>query len=249
MIGNYGQNMIPKKILITRPAMEGDMATQHTYLWAEPVIKYAKQLGYDVLDYQKRHVTYNNVTDILKRYNPDMYIHFGHGCPSNLIGQRECVVTNGGSNFNVTNPNYLNKHFNPYTYRMNDDIVCDKLCPKQSNIDLLNAKVAITYSCHSASRLGVCAMKSGAKLYAGFDDYLIFMTDTVETENIFRDCLLTFTYSLMNGDTVRTASNNTYKEFDKNIKKYKNVSYLGKLLLWDRMAFRVYGDGNLTLFS
>jgi hypothetical protein len=132
---------------------------------------------------------------------------------------------------------------------MNDDIICDRLCPKVSNVDLLNNKMNITYSCHSADKLGKCAMKNNAKLYAGFDDYLIFMTDTVETETIFRDCLLSFTYSLLDGDTVKTASLNTYKEFDRNIKRYKNVSYLGKLLLWDRMAFKVYGNGNLTMFS
>lgn len=241
--------MTPKKILITRPAMDGDMATHHTYSWATPVIKYARSLGYDVLDYQKYHVTYSNVTDILSRYNPDMYIHFGHGCPSNLIGQQECVITNGGSNYNISNPKYLDENSNAYTYRMDDDIMCDMLCRRESNVGLLEGKVVVAYSCHSASRLGLCAMKAGAKSYAGFDDYLIFMTDSVETEEIFKECLLTYTYSLLDGDTVRRASNNTYKEFDANIKRYKNVSYLGKLLLWDRMGFKVYGDGNLTLFS
>jgi hypothetical protein len=241
--------MNPKKILITRPAMYEDMATHHTYYWADPVIKYARSLGYDILDYQKKNVTYNNVTAIMKSYNPDVYIHFGHGCPSNLIGQEECVITNGRTSYNVGNSKYLDSKSNPFTYRMDDDYMCDRLCPKESNVALLRRKDAITYSCHSASRLGVCAMSAGAKSYAGFDDYLIFMTDSVETENIFKGCLLTYTYSLLNGDTIRTAASNTYKEFDNNIKKYKNVSYLGKLLMWDRMAFKVYGDGNQTLFS
>lgn len=241
--------MIPKKILITRPAMEGDMATHHTYSWAEPVIKYARQLGYDVLDYQKHHVTYDKVSDVLNTYNPDLYIHFGHGCPSNLIGQKECVLTNGSSSFEFTKLQYLDRYLNKYTYRMNDDIICDRLCHRESNVKLLNGKIAITYSCHSASRLGLCAMSNGARAYTGFDDYLIFMTDTIESENIFRDCLLTYTYSLLDGNTVRTATNDTYMQFDKNIRRYKNVSYMGKLLLWDRMAFKTYGDGNLTLFS
>lgn len=241
--------MIPKKILITRPSMKDDMATHHTYFWAEPVILYAKNLGYDVLDYQKRHVTYSNVNDVYKTYNPDVHIHFGHGCPSSLIGQEQCIITNGMSSYNIGNPKYLRNIFNPYTYRLNDDIACDRLCPQESNVQLLRRKDAITYSCHSSSKLGVCAMKAGAKSYAGFDDYLIFMTDSVETENIFKECLLKYTYSLLDGNTIRMAAADTYKEFDKNITRYKDVSYLGKLLLWDRMAFKVYGDGNLTLFS
>jgi hypothetical protein len=241
--------MIPKKILITRPSMKGDMATHHTYYWAEPVISYARGLGYDVLDYQKRHVTYRNVSDILKRFDPDAHIHFGHGCPNNLIGQEECVLTNGMSSYNLKNSKYLDRNHNAYTYRMNDDIVCDRLCPKESNVGLLKGKHAITYSCHSASKLGLCAMGKGARSYMGFDDYLIFMTDSVETENIFKACLLKYTYSLLDGNTIRIATADTYNEFDKNITRYKNVSYLGRLLMWDRIAFKVYGDGNLTLFS
>lgn len=240
--------MTPKKILITRPKMVGDNATGHTFSWAIPVIKYAKDRGYEVLDYQRHFVTYNNISNILESYKPDFYIHFGHGCPSNLIGQSECIITNGHSNFNIE-PMHINSYLSNYTYRMDDDIMCDKLCPRSSNVELLNGIHTAAYSCHSAHRLAKCAMGKGAKSYAGFDDYLIFMTDSIETENIFRDSMLQYTYSLLDGDTVRTATNKTLDAFDRNIKKYKHVDYLGKLLLWDRMYFRTYGNPNLTLFS
>lgn len=237
-----------KKILITRPRMAMDNATAHTYKWAEPVIEYAKGRGYYILDYQRHFVTYDNISDVLVRFKPDLYIHFGHGCPSNLIGQTECIITNGHSNFNVE-PMYVDSYLSNYTYRMDDDIICDSLCSRGSNVDKLSGIHVVAISCHSAHRLGECAMKYGAKSYMGFDDYLIFMTDTIDTENIFRDSILQYTYSLLNGDTVKMATNNTLKALDGNIRKYKNVNYLGKLLLWDRLGLRVYGNSNQTLFG
>lgn len=240
--------MKPKRVLVTRPKMVGDNATGHTFGWAFPVIKYAKDRGYEVLDYQRHFVTYNNISDILVSYKPDLYIHFGHGCPKNLIGQSECIITNGQSNFNVE-PLHINSYLSKYTYRMDDDIMCDKLCSRSSNVELLKGINTVAYSCHSTRGLGRCAMGKGARSYAGFDDYLIFMTDSIETENIFRDSMLQYTYSLLDGDTIKTATEKTLNAFDKNIKRYKNVDYLGKLLLWDRMYFRAYGYPNMTLFS
>lgn len=234
-----------QKILITRPMMPGDEATKHTFYWAEPIIKEAQILGYEVIDYIKNHVTYEKVSEALQTVNPNLYIHYGHGCVADLVGQSQCIITNGTKNFDICNSEYLNK----YTYRMSDDIFCDTFCNSPRNVELLKDKIVIAYACHSAKRLGVCAMKNGAKAYAGFNNYLIFMVDTKNTEKIFTDCIMTFTYSLLNGDTLKMAKERTLEKFDSTIKEYKNVSYLAKLLLWDREAFTVYGDDDLTIFS
>lgn len=234
-----------QKILITRPMMSGDEATKHTFYWADPIIKEAQNLGYEVIDYRKEDVTYEKVSNALRNINPDVYIHYGHGCVADLIGQSQCIITNGTKNFDIDNLNYLSN----CTYRMSDDIFCDIFCQSPKNVELLNNKIVIAYACHSAKRLGVCAMKSGAKAYIGFNDYLIFMVDSKNTEKIFTDCIMTFTYSLLNGDTLKSAKEKTLQKFDETIKRYKNMKYLAKLLLWDKLAFTVYGDDNLTIFS
>jgi hypothetical protein len=234
------------KILITRPQIPNDEATRHTYRWADPLIKYAKSLGYEIYDYRKTDVTYDNVSNALSLISPDIYIHFGHGCPANLIGQGNCIVTNGSQNYNVSNQNYLDN----YVYRMTDDIACDNICKDiPSNVNLLTNKTVITYSCHSAKRLGVCALKNGAKSYMGFEDFLIFIVDEKGTESIFVECLMEYTYSMLNGETIQTSVKRTLDKFDEKIRMYKDKQFLAKILLWDREVFKVLGNDYSTVFS
>lgn len=242
------------KVLITRPKMVGDEATSHTYYWADPLIREIKELGYECVDYKVDNVTYDNVSNAFQSVLPNVYIHFGHGCPSLLIGQYECILTNGIKHFDLNILNDLSNtinldKFEENKYKLGESINCDSMCIHESNVKLLNNKIVIAYACHSAKRLGQCAMKYGAKSYAGFDDYLIFMADSKKTENLFTEPLLEFAYSLFNGDTLRVAREKTFEKYDELIRKYKNVKYLALLLLWDRESFKVYGDENLTIFS
>lgn len=232
------------KVLITRPKMINDDATGHTYYWADPLIKECNILGYVLEDLKKDEVTYENVSYSLSSNNPNLYIHFGHGCVANLIGQKKCIVTNGTQNYSVSE-NYLSN----YGYRLDDDITCDIMCGLPSNVQLLRDKIVVAYACHSAKRLGVCAIKNGAKAYIGFNDYLIFIVDNKGSEEIFKEPMLTFSYSLLNGDTIGEATRKTYEKFDENIRKYKSLKILARLLMWDRKAFTVYGDPNLTIFD
>lgn len=232
------------KVLITRPKMPNDDATARTYHWANGIIKECNILGYDIQDLKKDEVTYENVSYSLSLYNPHLYIHFGHGCVANLVGQKRCIVTNGTQNYIATESYLAN-----YGYRLDDDIVCDIMCGMPSNVQLLKDKMVVAYACHSAKRLGLCAIKSGAKAYAGFNDYLIFIVDNKGSENIFKDPILTFSYSLLNGDTLGEATYKTLDKFDYNIKKYKSYKILAKLLLWNRKAFTVYGNPNITVFD
>lgn len=232
------------KILITRPKMLNDEATSHTYHWGEPLIRECETLGYEIKDLKRNDAAYDKVSNELRAYNPHLYIHFGHGCVANLLGQNKCVVTNGTLNHQVT-PHYLMN----YGYRLDEDTVCDLMCGLPSNVELLRNKIVIAYACHSAKRLGVCAMKYGARAYIGFNDYLIFVVDSKGSEKIFTDPMLTFAHSLINGDTIKEAKIKTLIKFDTNIKKYKNYDILAKLLLWDRKAFTVYGNDNVTIFD
>lgn len=232
------------KVLITRPKMPNDDATGHTYYWAEPLIKECEILGYNTQDLKKDNVTYENVSYSLSVYNPHLYLHFGHGCVANLIGQKRCIVTNGTQNVSITE-NYLMN----YGYRLDDDIVCDIMCGMPSNVQLLKDKIVVAYACHSAKRLGVCAMRNGAKAYAGFNDYLIFIVDNKGSEDIFKEPILQFSYSLLNGDTIGEATYKTLNKFDQNIRKYKSYNILAKLLLWNRKSFVVYGNPNMTIFD
>lgn len=224
--------------------MPNDDATGHTYNWANGIIKECSMLGYDTKDLKRDEVTYENVSYSLMSYDPNLYIHFGHGCVANLIGQKSCIVTNGTQNYSVVE-NYLTN----YGYRLDDDIMCDIMCGLESNVQLLKNKLVVAYACHSAKRLGVCAMKNGAKAYAGFNDYLIFIVDNKGSEEIFKEPILTFSYSLLNGDTLGEATYKTYEKFDENIRKYKSLKILARLLLWDRKAFTVYGNKDITIFD
>lgn len=231
------------KALITRPRY--DEATIHTFSWSSLILDTLKSLGYETKTLSSQEVTPQTLTSTITSFNPSLYIHFGHGCPASLVGQNTCIITNGTSNY----PQSLDMHYlSTCSYRMYDDILCDALCNIESNVQLLSNKIVIAYSCHSAKRLGVCAMKSGAKAYIGYNDYLIFMVDTLDTEKIFMDCFHTPTLSLLNGDTLLEAKQKTLSKYDYYINKYNDVQYLKNLLLWDKNAFTVLGNENLTLF-
>lgn len=233
------------KILITRPKMPGDEATSRTFHWAEPSIKEAINLGYEIKDLRIKEANYERVSNELVSYEPHIYIHYGHGCVANIIGQERCVVTNGTLNYDPSNKNYMND----YKYRMGDDTVCDKLCGLPSNVHMIKKKMMVAYACHSAKRLGVCAMKNGARAYIGFNDYLIFMTDNKGTEKIFTEPLHEFLLSMLNGDTLGEAEDKTLSIYDRNIRQNKQYNLIAKLLLWDKKAFTVYGDKRVTIFN
>lgn len=233
------------KVLITRPIMVNDDATAHTYHWAKPILKECYLLGYDVKDLAKKDAEYKLLSKTLMEYNPHVYIHFGHGCVANLVGHKACILTNGSQNVSDNN-----KYFKNYKYRLDDDIMCDLLCSLPSNIHLVKNKIVIAYACHSAKRLGICAMRNGALAYIGFDDYLIFITDNKGSEKLFTDPILEFSKSLINGDTIKVAKERTLDKFDENIRRYKSYKMLAMLLLWDKKAFTVYTKSdNLTIFG
>lgn len=224
------------KILITRPKMVNDNPTSCTYRWGSYIIKSAKSFGHEVIDYKSKAVTYRKVNEALSYYDPDVYIHLGHGCPSNLVGQESCILTN-------------NKNADYYDDVEFEDLYCSPSCGLESNVNMLKDKIVIAYACHSSKRLGECAMKFGAKAYIGFDDYLIFMTDSKNSESLFTEPLFEFTDSLFKGENLALAKFKADILYDKNIIKYKDVGYLAMLLLWDKVSFNVRGDPNLTIFN
>ena len=134
-----------KTIMISRPNMGASDATRYTYKWADQVIKRARYLGYGVYDYKKSSVNYENITNGLIKHNPDVYMHFGHGCPDSLIGQESCIVMNDMEDIS-----------NDKAY--GEDINCMPFCGMPPNVNLLKDKVVISVACHSAKNLGDFAM-------------------------------------------------------------------------------------------
>lgn len=88
---NSLQNWLPT-IMVTRPRKQSD-ATEYTYLWAENAVKMARNMGYPVVDVQRDEVNYANVNKLIDQYRPALIIHYGHGCPNSLQGQKECILT------------------------------------------------------------------------------------------------------------------------------------------------------------
>ncbi len=228
------------KILITRP--KHDLATSHTYKWADPIIKYALNLGYDVLDYRKKAVTHDKINYIINKFDPDIYIHFGHGCPANLQGQYSCIISSQSSFFQSS-------ELKTDDDVSNDDIMCRVSCSIMPNIELLCDRVVIAYSCHSAKKMGIDAIDHGAKAYIGWSDYLMFITDSLNTEQLFVDPLINISKKLLDGNTLDSVKKSTDRMFDRYIKKYKSTKYIARLLLWDKEYLRFYGNDNLTIFT
>lgn len=225
-----------KTIMISRPNMGASDATRYTYKWADRVIGRARYLGYEVYDYKKNSVNYENITNGLINHNPDVYMHFGHGCPDSLIGQESCIVMNDMEHIS-----------NDKAY--GEDINCMPLCIHPSNVNLLKDKVVISIACHSAKKLGKYSMDCGARAFIGFNDYLIFIADGKGSEKLFNKPILEFVDSLLSGDELIVAKEKANKIYDDSIRKYKKYRFLALLLLWDMREFTVYGDDDLTLFN
>ncbi len=200
-------------ILITRPMKNND-PTMYTFEWGEKAVKMMKNYGYIVIDIKKDNVTYKNVSNSIQYYQPNLYVHFGHGCPSSLQGQNECIVTR---KFNIDElvlmPNFK-EIIMPLIYEsgctgtcMNslDKDICNPLCVNETNVQLLKGKIVFTVSCYSASQLGKCAVKYGTKVYCGTTDLLLFPVDEMNSQDMFRDVHLVFIKEILEGKTVEQA--------------------------------------------
>ena len=216
-----------KLIMIIRP-ISGDEkdATRVTFQWGKDLINYAHGIGYDVLDIAYPNVTYQNVTAILKKYKPDMLIHFGHGCDTYFMGDTECILTGG-------------------TKKDNTCISCEQ----PENLYNLKDTIVVAYSCHASNELGKQMISSGAKSFIGFSDYLMFTEDDVNIQDVFRDALLPLSKKIMDGYTVKESLDQTKKEIIQVTKQWKPVKYVSVPMYWNYKYMELLGDPNASLNS
>ena len=210
---------------IVRPLMKDPKDPTHiTYKWGQAIIDYALSHGVDVLDITGNWVDYEGITDLLSQYRPDLLVYTGHGCRNYLATQNGCSLTNGFP-----------------------EDVCSTQCQKPSNMGGLKDAIVVTFSCHSASQLGKCAVKYGARAYIGFSDFMMFTSDGVGSQKLFRDALLPMAIELVNGKTVGEAVDATKAALYSAAKQWKSIKYLAIPFYWNYEYMQVEGDMNARL--
>ena len=243
-------------ILVTMPMKVGD-PTSYTYEWAEQAVRMKKSYGYSVVDLRKNDVTYRNVSSSIQRYNPSLYVHFGHGCPSSLQGQTECIITRKFDIDELVSMPNFREIIMPLLYEsgcttcMNslDKDICNPLCVNDTNVNLLKGKIVFTVACYSASHLGKCAVRYGAKSYIGYSDLLLFPVDEVHSQDMFRDVHLVFIRELLEGKSVEQAEKKMNDYEDSLIRFYKKTKYVALSLLWNKINRKVLGNKNSTIYG
>jgi hypothetical protein len=250
-------------IMILCPMKKSD-PTEYTYQWAQKAIKMAKDLGYNVRVLEKDNVTYNNVSEAIKKYNPRILATFSHGCPSSIQGQNECAIVR---KYNVDeliclaeSPHIedrqrmiklldpLGELSCPGICRLDKD-PCSPLCTSDTNINLLKGSIVFAVACHSASQLGRCAINYGVQTYIGYSDLLMFPVDTLESQDMFGDIQLTFLKELLMGNTVQEAEIVMSELEDSYIRRFKKVKYVALPMLWDKIHRRTLGDKNAMIYE
>ena len=250
-------------ILIIAPSKQND-PTMYTWQWAQKAIKIATNLGYNVKVLEKENVTYDKVSEAIKKYKPRMLASFSHGCPLSLQGQNECVI-NKNLSLNklfsmATCPNQntkleLLKILNPLgtlscpgICKIEDD-PCAPLCNFDTNVDLLKGTIVLAVACYSASKLGEYAVKHGADCYIGYNDLLMFPTDTKNSQDLFGEVQLSFFENLLLGKTVAEAEQEMVKLEDYYIRKFKKVKYVALPFLWNKLKRKVLGNPDAMIYQ
>lgn len=250
------------KILITMPRKRGD-PTEYTYQWAEKAVKMAKKLGYDVITIEKEQTTYKNVTDAIINYKPRLYLHMGHGCPSSIQGQSECIVAKKYSVDQLicmaqsTDSNDRQRLLKllyplgglscPGICSLDND-PCSPLCLYDTNVHLLKGCIVYAVSCHSAEQLGKCAVRYGVQTYIGYDDLLMFPVDTINSQDMFGDVQLTMLKELLMGKSVQEAEKTMSELEDSLIRQFKTTKYIALPMLWNKLKRRTLGDNKAMIY-
>ena len=212
-------------VAVIRPLMKNPKDPTHiTYQWGKDIIDYALTRGVDVLDITDPWVEYQNITPLLTKHRPDLIVYTGHGCNNYLATQNGCSFTNGFP-----------------------EDVCTQQCNKSPNLRLFKNAVVVTFSCHSASRLGNCAIRYGARAYMGFTDYMMFTTDSLKSENVFRDALLPMATEIIDGKTVGEAVRGTKARLYEATRQWKPVKFMSIPLMWNHEYMEVLGDMDARL--
>lgn len=214
-------------VAVARPLAKDRSDPSHiTYKWGKEIIDHALSHGVNAIDITDPWVEYSKITYLLKKHRPDMFIYTGHGCKNYLAIQNGCSITNGWK-----------------------EDVCQNQCNLPPNLDILKGMIVITFSCHSTSQLGKCAIRYGARAYVGFGDYMMFTSDRLGSETLFKEALMPMAIEVINGKTVGEAVEITKNELLSKAKRWKPVKYLSIPMMWNHEYMEVLGDMNARLRS
>ncbi len=248
-------------IMITRPRRDND-PTVYTFEWGGEIVKIARDLEYQVIDIQKDETSYDNVSNMIKKYRPRVFIHAGHGCEWSIEGQSGCEVTR---KFGVDelmlmmqDPNKIEmvkRMLNPLCGINNQGICqnlqhsCSTFCEHPTNINLLKGSIVIPIACYTAKQLGDCSIKYGIETFVGERDLLMFPVDSIGSQNMFGDVQITFIRELLLGHTVEEAEATMRKLEDSYIRKNKNIKYLSLPMLWNQLNRRIIGNSEAMIYE
>lgn len=248
----------PATIMFTAPLKKGD-ATETTHEWAVKAINLAKSLGYKVIELHGNDVTYDNVTNAIDEYAPRLFIHYGHGCPLSLQGQQGCILNrkyemqeliemHKAGKMDILDIIEPVKSSCPGICKIAND-PCSPLCYQDTNVNKLKGSIIHTVACHSASKLGKCAVAYGAETYVGYDDLLLFPKDSLGSDEIFGDIHFLFLEQLLTAHSVKESYQTMKTAQDAIISLYKTTKYISLPMLWDKMHMKVLGNENAMIYK
>lgn len=196
------------KVCIARSSY--DLATHYLNAWVELIIKYAKKLGYHVIDIPE--ATKEKYERIVKAEEPSLFIGAGHGGYYSFAGQgREIVIMKC----------------------QNDDLLKQKICY------LIACDTASELGPSTIDK-GALAFIGWQEdfVFGVHRDYLDAPLEDPYAYSFF-DSANSIAYSLLDGQTVKEAYETGIKTFDKWISFWKGVndpfaSQLITWLYWDR---------------
>lgn len=248
---------------MTAPRKIGD-PTWYTSQWSYKMEQMARSMGYNVVSLRGDNVTYRNVTEAIIKLRPRLYIHTGHGCPSALNGQNECILTRKFSvddlmEMGEKDPEQLDRLLNPIKLggcgksicELNElkGNACGPLCLKDTNIHLLSGSIIYSVSCHSAELLGKYAVLYGVQSFIAYHDLLLFPVDSMRSQDMFGEVHLEFLKHLLEGKTVGESNEAMKCMEDIYIRLYKYTKWVSLPLLWNHLHREVLGDSNARIYE
>lgn len=116
-----------------------------------------------------------------------------------------------------------------------------------SNLHAVSGTAVISYSNYAGGQLGQNMIKAGCPVLAGFGEDLIFVSDTVGTQDIFKESLLPLAKRVLEGRTMGEAVEATRSDLSSSIQKYKAYEVISLPLFYNMKQLTLLGDPNWKL--
>lgn len=133
----------------------------------------------------------------------------------------------------------------PSCIRGQQECVISRFKSRDENI--LNKMIVISISPYTTVQLGESAIITGTDSYFGYDDIIIFPSDGMNSQDLFRDVHITYLRSLLEGKTVKEAEKDMNDFEDSLIKSYKKLKYISLPLLWNKEHRKILGNKDVRL--